>query len=157
EQGTELQRFSRHTDKPTTVALSADGTRAVSCHCEFPGGPGKVWLWDTATGEPIANLEGTAASPLRAALFFPDRQQVLLNRGTFGQQRESAVHLWDPQPGKDQLYLDTKQDVNCEPISCMALSADGERLVVRVKKDLLLVETRTGKVLRQIDLPTLTH
>src|SRR5262249_26963080 len=123
-------------------------------HWTFPRGPGTVWLWEAATGKELATLTGTPASGIRNARFAPDGERVLLSRGDFRQQ--VGLHLWDPRNGREELFLDTKQDVNTEPVSAWALSPDGRRVLLRFRRTLLLADARTGAALRRVEVETLT-
>jgi WD40 repeat protein len=154
--GTQLVSFDRHTDLVASVALSPDGRRALSCHCEFPNGRGKVWLWDTATGKEVAGLDGSPTSAVYRATFYPDGRQVLVMRGR-GFQQQASCWLWDPDGGDLRQVFAAPQDPNTHEFGGTALSAAGDRLLLRFGNSLLLADAHTGGLVRRIEVPTLTR
>jgi WD40 repeat protein len=154
--GTQLLSFDRHTERVTSVALSPDGSQAVSCHCEYPNGPGKAWLWDTATGREVAELAGDPTSAVYRALFYPDGKRVLVARGRGFQQRGS-LWLWDPDGRDLRQLLTAPEEPNTHEFQATALSAGGDRILVRFGNSLLLADARSGTLLRRIEVPTLTR
>jgi WD40 repeat protein len=155
ETGNVLTRFTRHTDRVNDVVLSADGKRALSAQREFLKGAGTVWLWDTVTGRDVGTVRGTAASAVLRAHFYPDDRRVLLTRG-WSRQR-ARLTLWDPATGQEEDYFTPQQDRNPEPLGGLALSANGQRLLLRVQRSLLLLRTHGAVPLRQVDVETLTR
>jgi WD40 repeat protein len=154
--GAQVQSFTRHTDKVSSVALSPDGRRALSCHCEFPSGPGKVWCWDTATGREIASLDGTPTSAVRQVACYPDGRQALVVRGGFS-QRDVSLARWDPDSRALQPLLVPQQEQNPRQIDCAAVSPDGRRVLARFGQYLLLADAAAGGLLKQIEVPTMTQ
>jgi WD40 repeat protein len=150
--GEVLQELKPHAGAVVGADLSRDGKYALTHYFVIRDDPGHVKVWDTATGKLVAAQRGTDNSAIRAALFYPDSQHVLLARGKRGQQ--VVLNLWEPltKARREILILDTKQGFNREPIGRLVLSADGERLLFYCHNAVWLAMTRSGKVLEKIDV-----
>jgi hypothetical protein len=155
DRGVLRRKLPPHANKVNSVALSADGSRAVTVERDVLSGPGTVRLWDTAAGQELACQTGTPDSHILRARFFRDDRRVLLTRGWHRQK--AGLTLWDPAANQEQQYFDSNQDRNAEALGGLAVSADGEQLLVRVRWSLVVLETRTAKPLREIAVQALTH
>jgi WD40 repeat protein len=157
--GSVLHQFLAHTDPVTSVALSADGKLALTRDLPFIKGRGDVYVWDTATGEQVANTHGSAESPLTAAAFFPDNRQILL--ATEAMKLQVSIDLWDPMTNARRPFMRANPISKGLPgrtrISQMLLSGDGERLVFPFAGAVAVVQTRQGLPVRLVNVETLTR
>jgi WD40 repeat protein len=91
--GKVVQTFKGHTAGVHGVALSPDGSRALS------GGDDKTLrLWDVKTGEELRRFAGGAGA-VRCAAFAPDGRRAL--SGHYGPGSDFRVYLWDVETGKE--------------------------------------------------------
>jgi WD40 repeat protein len=129
------QVFRGHTDWVNSVALSRDGSRAVS------GGDTTVRLWDVATGKQLHCLSGHKDT-VKSVAISPDGDRVV-SSGLDG-----TVRLWDAETGKELRRLEG----HASWVMCVAFSPDGKRIatasegVVRGRKDESLFEKYTIRV-----------
>ena len=96
---TELPPIAKHGAWVTALAFSPDGQTLATVGGEtLLYRPGYVKLWDVATGQEKANLEGHAAC-VWAVAFSPDGKWL----ATASYDRQ--VKLWDLTTGKEQATL----------------------------------------------------
>jgi len=141
--GKELSSFTKHTDRVYGVALSGDGSRALSWHSHFPKGPGKVYLWDTATGQELGSRDDAPGGMVTSAAFVPGETQIMLNRGSFGEK--GRLCLWDPKTGEEKPVVTPPG--NNSNIFPWTVSLKGDRILLRYDQTLQLVNARTGAAL----------
>jgi WD40 repeat protein/serine/threonine protein kinase len=98
-----------HEGAVSAVAISPDGKRLASGSAD-----GTARLWDTATGELIAVLDGHGG--VRQVAFSPD--------GKWLASGAEDVRLWDAASGAARGTLDTAK----EQVAALAWSADGRHL-----------------------------
>jgi WD40 repeat protein len=84
--GSVTRRFEGHANWVSSVALSADGSRAVSGSWD-----GTVRLWDVASGKQLACFEGHTDQVLAVA-FAPDGQHA------FSGGADNAILVWRVAP-----------------------------------------------------------
>ncbi len=139
----EIRQFEGHAGPVTSVALSADGHRALS-----HGWDGTVRLWDTETGQELKRLEGRIGRVSSVALSADGRRTLsadghrALSGGLGG-----TVRLWDTETGQElkRLHVHTVLGV-----SSVALSADGRRALVGSEEGTVrLWDTGTGRELKR--------
>jgi small GTP-binding protein len=98
-----------HTGPVNSVALSADGSRALS-----GSGDNTVRVWDMASGKMLRVLEGHTGSVYAVALS-ADGSRALSGSG------DNTVRVWDVASGKTLRVLEGHMG----PVLSVALSADG--------------------------------
>ncbi len=137
ETGVEIRRFEGHADKAMGV-FSPDGKQILTFS------PDKTLrLWNVETGKELKKMEGHAD----AVRFTPNGKQAL----SFSY--DGTIHLWELATGTKIHQFEGPDHVNAANFA-----ADG-RLVVAVpdagksaRKNLCIWETKSGKLLREIDL-----
>src|SRR5262249_38597071 len=83
-----LRRLAGHTDGVVTVALSADGKRALSGPVCYTSRDSDARVWDTATGKELGHLQGHAGGVYSAA-FMPDGKHALTGGA------DATIRLWE--------------------------------------------------------------
>ncbi|MCI4626281.1 MAG: WD40 repeat domain-containing protein, partial [Candidatus Magnetoovum sp. WYHC-5] len=109
----ELQYLKKHTAAVTAVALSADGSMALS------GGADKaIYLWDMETGQLVREFKGHG-SAIKCIKFSLDDQYV------FSCDDSSIIYMWDVKEGSlvYEFYGHTAA------VSFLDISPDGEFLL----------------------------
>ncbi|MGD9647803.1 MAG: WD40 repeat domain-containing protein, partial [Pirellulales bacterium] len=95
----ELPPIAKHADWVTAVAFSPDGQTLATVGGEtLLYRPGYVKLWDLATGQEKANLEGHTACVWSVA-FSPDGKWLATS------SYDRQLKLWDLAAGKEQATL----------------------------------------------------
>jgi WD40 repeat protein len=117
----DLLTLAGHKAPVRCVAFSPDGRLLATGAGEFPyTTPGKVKLWDPATGEALLSLP-TAPEALA---FSPDSRRLATAGDNTVPSRPAPVKLWDMQTGKLlQTFTGHKK-----PIHVLAYSTDGTLL-----------------------------
>jgi len=107
----------------TTVALSADGSRAISGSDQ-----GAVWLWSLRDSDPAATavaLEGFT-HPISRVVITPDGKQAIAG------DNDGNLRVWDADnPGAPPRELPKAAGA----IQSLLVSANGQRLVVSASQD----------------------
>ncbi len=118
-----------------TVAISSNGTYVAS------GGPGRVLIWEVATGRPIHSLAASGkAAPVLA--FSPDDRLLVLG--------DDEYHLLNVGSWVERYRIPGR----ASPKSGAAFSADGRYLAVAVDRSRVrLVEASTGRPLCTLEAP----
>jgi WD40 repeat protein len=112
----EVRRFDGHFGPVACVAISRDGTRAVTGSGDLEGHSDlTARIWDVATGREVHRLEGHTAA-IRAVAFSHDGHRVLTGGW------DGTVRLWDADTGKE-LHLFRDSNVL---IHGVAFSRDGK-------------------------------
>jgi WD40 repeat protein len=149
--GQELGRFEQPTDSVQSVALSPDGTHALS-----GGSRGTVRYWDltkikaaqpakppdSPPAEPFTGHEGT----ITCVAWAPGGKMLL----TGGE--DSTARLWEVATGKQLRKIDLGQ-----PVRRVAFTRTGAWLAVTGDKRTGLVQDIDGKVTHQLVLPRATR
>jgi len=95
----------------TSVAISADGRRAVS-------GAGRVRVWDLDTGKPLRTL-ARYRDPVHAVAVSADGRRAVSGG------RDRTVRVWDLDTGRQPAELSGHDG----PVNAVAVTADGHRAV----------------------------
>ena len=109
------QVLTGHTGWVAAVAVTADGTRAVS-----GGGDGTVRVWDLATGQQQAELTGHHGAAMAMAVAVTADGTRAVSGGDDG-----TVRVWDLATGQQQAELTGHHG----PAMAVAVTADGTRAV----------------------------
>lgn len=111
EHNGEVRRFAGHTEAVISVAISADGSRALSGSHD-----GTVRLWDTADGKELLKLDA-AAGPCEAVALSPDGTHAL------GGYEDGVTRLWNLKTGK----IDRSFEKHDGQVRVVAFTPDGKR------------------------------
>ncbi|MCI0376676.1 MAG: hypothetical protein L0215_03640 [Gemmataceae bacterium] len=155
DSGKLLKEFAQHENKASSLALSADGQKALSCEWSFPAGPGLFFAWDTADAKPSFRLAGTPDSAIRKVAFYPGEEKFFLLRGN--SRQKAGVTILDPVAGQEEWLFEATQDLNPEQIDHWAISDDGQKILLRYRQYLVLLDGRDGKPVRAWHIETSTH
>jgi WD40 repeat protein len=125
---------SGHTNRVTSVALSADGTRALSA-----GADNFIIYWDLTTGEELARA--TVTSPIRSIVFHPNGQMA-----AFGNAQGNIF-----MRSLDALSQNARtMPTNSGAVLSLAFNADGSQLLCgTLRNTMILWDTATGDELRR--------
>jgi WD40 repeat protein len=147
--GKALRRLQEMHEPLRAGALSADGSRALTC----ASGQRVIMLWDAQSGRAIGALEGHAA-PVTALGFSPDGKQAVSLSGEApriglhklpGTQpaatapADVSLRLWDIQTRKSLQKIDLPS-----PGQSIAFSKDGKLLLVTMSNASKIFELATG-------------
>jgi mono/diheme cytochrome c family protein len=124
--------FSGHIGSVLAIALTPDGTQAVS------GGDDRtIRLWDVASGRELRRFEGHSGEVTTLA-FTPDGKRLVSGSG------DRTVRLWDVATGKELLSLRGHTD----RVRTVAVSTDGKRLASAADdRTIRLWDARSGVAL----------
>jgi WD40 repeat protein/tRNA A-37 threonylcarbamoyl transferase component Bud32 len=112
-QGKELRKLSGHSDAVRVLAVSADGTRAVS------GGDDKqVRVWDVERGTQVNRFTRHTAA-ITGLAFSPDGKRVV------SASRDGTLRLWETITGRELRAFAVPKG----PVLCVAWSPDGKSIV----------------------------
>ncbi|MCI0681721.1 MAG: WD40 repeat domain-containing protein [Gemmataceae bacterium] len=130
--------FRGHTDRVSSVAISADGRRIVSGSSD-----GTVRVWDAATGKEQFTLKGHQGYVTSVALSADGRR---LGSAAGALNGPGEVKVWDADSGEENLTLKNP----FYRVYAVALSGDGRRIAaggrLRDKTGLVLVwDAATGE------------
>ena len=94
-----LWTLAGHTASPVSLAVSRDGTRALSGSGH---GDGTVRVWDIARGQPVTRFTGHGdASDILAVAFTPDGTAAISAAGP----RDDSLRVWDIATGAERTQL----------------------------------------------------
>jgi WD40 repeat protein len=137
---------------PTRLAFSGDSRRLISA-----GRDRAVRVWDIATGKEICAFRGhdneatsialSGAGQLAASTSYPPGTVEAMQKGTY-RPVPGAAKIWDATTGRERLTVR-----HPEPISALALSADGRLLVTTGGSVAKLWETGSGQEIRAVAGP----
>jgi WD40 repeat protein len=139
--GKEIRTFRGHTAGLRSVALSADGGRAVSGSID-----GTVRLWDVKTGQERQTLR--AAGAVISVAFSPDGSHIL--SGHSGAGKDHPIRLWEAESGREiRRFSDHTNEV-----TGLAFLPDGRSFVsASMDGTLRLWDGQSGKELRRMQHP----
>ncbi|MDI1430253.1 protein kinase domain-containing protein [Polyangium sorediatum] len=124
-----------HDATVTAVAVSADGTRAVSGAAD-----GSLCVYDVETRSLLAELRGRSA-PLRRLALSADGRMAL------SAAEDGALEVWDLDERRRWCTLEG----HAAPVDALAISADGRRAVSAAEDGFVCVwDLRKGRALRSL-------
>jgi WD40 repeat protein/transcriptional regulator with XRE-family HTH domain len=134
-----VRQFDTNQDV-TSIAFSADGTRAITGTAYF----GRVILWDVATGKEIKRFTYFDNGPVMSVAFGPG-ESTILGSGL------ADLYLWDVETGKiNRRYTGHKTF----PYS-VAISSDGQYVISStLDGDVILWDFLSGEELHRINAHT---
>jgi WD40 repeat protein len=136
EAGTEIFKFSGHSAKVNTVAVSPDGKRVLSA-----GQEGGVLFIDVETGQCVGRV-GKRLPPVRAALFADNGKAVV----TASDDR--VVRVWDVQSGERIARFEG----NKKEVTAIAISPDGRYLLTAcLDGSVRVFDYRNGQKIRKLE------
>jgi RNA polymerase sigma factor (sigma-70 family) len=109
----------RHAGQIHALALSADGKTLAT-----GGYPGRIWLWDAASGRPAGKLQGPPGHVLDLR-FSPDGRLLAAAGSMNTDSQGGQTVLLDLDTGKPRLTLEHRHWARC-----LAFSPDGTTLAV---------------------------
>ncbi len=119
-----------------TLAISADGSRALSGHTR-----GMAILWDLATGKELRRLEGHRG-PVHCLVFTPDGRQAITGGA------DHTIRVWDLATGKQLRQLQGHNNW----VRALAVTPDGKQLLSGSRDKLLMLwDLEKGEVIRQYE------
>jgi WD40 repeat protein len=139
----EVRCFEGHAGAVWAVALSADGSLALS----VGGHDQTARLWKVATGEQLYCFKGLREDNLGVA-FSPDSRTAFCSSG-------SEVRSWDVATGKERAPL--RSQPPCGRIRSLAFSDDGRKLLAGGVHAAVLFDVQTGKELQRLDKSGFIH
>lgn len=116
--------LSEHPTYAISVALNADGTRAVTTYF-----PGRVQAWDTESGQRIGPEFGEAAASYTFVAFASGKNRVLLA----GHYDTSGV--WDLETGRPIVTVESWDPADFQNPPAVAVSPDGKHLAAGFAAD----------------------
>jgi WD40 repeat protein len=125
ETGKEVRRFEGHTSAVRHVAVSPDGKQFLSASFD-----GTMRLWELATGKELKTFDGPG-NHVESAAFTPEGKRAVC---CYGMVRVGGVGRGVPQFSLKLFELVDGREIkqfqgHGGPILCLAVSADGLRLV----------------------------
>jgi WD40 repeat protein len=130
-----VRQFDTNEDV-TSIAFSADGTRAITGSGYF----GRVILWDVATGNEIRRFTYADHGPALAVAFGPGDTTVLASG-------LADLYLWDVETGN---FLRRYSGLSSVPYS-VAISSDGKYVLAgSMDGEVILWDYSNGEELRRI-------
>ncbi|MBM3495619.1 MAG: WD40 repeat domain-containing protein, partial [Armatimonadetes bacterium] len=131
-----LRTLEGHTGRVMSVALTADGKRAVSGSDD-----NTLRVWDLETGKTLRTLEGHTGWVMSVALTADGKRAV-------SGSDDKTLRVWDMETGKSLRTLEG----HTGPVMSVALTADGKRAVSGSgDKTLRVWDLETGKSLRTLE------
>lgn len=112
-----ISECNLYTDNITKVGFTPSGHRYYACcinEVGFGKNSGTVYLWDTQTGQKVAQMDG--ADQLA---FSPDGQWMIAG------SKDNLIHLWEAETGRPV----RKFIGNGHPITQCKFSPDGKRII----------------------------
>ena len=141
-----LRVLEGHTDRVMSVALHADGRRAVTASADHTSR-----VWDLDTGACLTTLEGLTGNVNSVALH-PDGRRVVT-----GHQHLSGVRVWDLNTGAC-LSAPWWGQSHIGEVNLVALHPDGRRAVTarhhRQDSERWVWDLETGRYLRTLEAQT---
>jgi RNA polymerase sigma factor (sigma-70 family) len=142
--GNKLRTCQGHQDPVTALAFSADGKTLVSASDDLT-----IRLWRTGTGKPLRFCQGHRGT-IQALAVSADGQTVA------SAGKDNTIRLWEAGTGKQVRRWKVRGDWTVHhsgPIS-LQFAADGKTLSQTSFGGLWEFATATGKLVRQLQLPT---
>jgi TIR domain/PQQ-like domain len=115
-----------------TGAFSPDGRRIATV------GLRSAWVWDSATGKRLTELEGSRNYDGGSVAFSPDGRRVVAGK--------TVVGVWDADTGKKLVELEGSRGTRA------AFSPDGKRIATGIQRGYVWVwDATTGKLLTRLE------
>jgi WD40 repeat protein len=141
--GKELRSFGKHPNPIYALALSPDGTRALS------GTLGALKHWDVDQGKELAPLAVPADKLVAAVAFLPGGKQALSGW-------DAEVRLWDLTDGKEKHAY--KPKTSSGPVLGLAVAADGKHFgAAGFEMGASLWDTDSAKEVTAWSVPSITQ
>lgn len=133
ERGCEVYTLPGHTDTITAIAMTADGSLAVSASEDHT-----VRVWDLRQGREYCTLTGHSES-VRAVAVTPDGRRVV------SAASDHTIKVWDPHAAAVESHGHAEAHGHAEKVTAVAAVPDGCR-AVSVSEDgtLWVWDARTG-------------
>jgi WD40 repeat protein len=139
--GKPLSPSGGHASEVSGLAVSPDGKLIASA-----GRDGTLRLWEAATGKELRCFRCGPNQAATGAVFTPDGKSVLTATGLH--QNDNYLSLWDVASGKEARRIGIGKKL--DPISAIALAADGKTVATAGPGWIKLWDVTSGKQVSEI-------